>query len=125
MSKMAKAKRKGAPKANLKTAAQKTDKKPEKKTDQKPEKGKRATHVEGIKRTLLASLLGIVGGVLSYYAASFAILIFIVVFYIQRPLLPRLQIDVKEFKLKDWFYTAFMTFAFWFVCWTILLNQPV
>ncbi|MGZ4901701.1 MAG: EMC6-like membrane protein [Halobacteriota archaeon] len=121
---MAKPKRKGAEKANLKTVSKKTDKKVDKKTNQKPEKGKRATHVEGIKKTLLASLLGIIGGVLSYFVPSFGILIFIVVFYIQRPILPRLHIDVKEYQLKDWVYTGFMTFAFWFVCWTILLNQP-
>ncbi len=118
------AKRKGTSKPKQQAVAQKTDKKPDTKTDQKPEKGKQATHVEGIKKTLLASLLGIIGGFLSYYAASFGIFIFIVVFYIQRPILPRLQIDVKEYQLKDWLYTAFMTFAFWFVCWTILLNQP-
>ncbi len=121
---MAKAKRTGALRANSKKVSKKTDKKADKKTDHKPEKGKRATHVEGIKKTLLASLLGIIGGVLSYYVPSFGILIFIVVFYIQRPILPQLRIDVKEYQLKDWFYTGFMTFAFWFVCWTILINQP-
>ena len=122
---MAKAKPKRAQKANSKTVSTKTDKKADKKTEQKPEKGKRTTHVEGIKKTLLASLLGITGGVLSFLVPqSYGILIFIVVFYIQRPILPRLQIDVKEYQLKDWFYTAFMTFAFWFVCWTILLNKP-
>lgn len=121
---MAKAKRKGAPKADLKTVSQKTDKQANKKTEQKPQKGKQVTHVEGIKKTLLASMLGIIGGVLSYYVASFGIFIFIVVFYIQRPILPRLQIDVKEYQLKDWLYTAFMTFAFWFVTWTILINPP-
>ncbi len=122
---MAKAKPKRAQKANSKTVSKKADKKADKKTEQKPEKGKRATHVEGIKKTLLASLLGITGGVLSSLVPqSYGILIFIVVFYIQRPILPRLRIDVKEYQLKDWFYTAFMTFAFWFVCWTILLNKP-
>ncbi len=124
MSKMVKAKRKGASKANLQTVSQKTDKKADKKTDRKPEKEKQETHVEGIKKTLLASMLGIIGGLLTYYvSASFGIFILIIVFYIQRPILPRLQIDVKEYQLKDWVYTAFMTFAFWFVSWTILLNQ--
>ncbi len=125
MSKMAKAKRKVASKANSKTVSQKTDKKADKKQAQTPQKGKQATHVEGIKKTLLASMLGIIGGLLSYYVgASYGIFIFIVVFYIQRPILPRVQIDVKEYQLKDWLYTAFMTFAFWFVSWTILLNPP-
>ncbi len=121
---MAKAKRKRAPKADLKAVSQKTDKIVDKKAEQKPQKGKQATHVEGIKKTLVASMLGVIGGVLSFYLASFGIFIFIVVFYIQRLILPRLQIDVKEYQLKDWFYTGFMTFAFWFVSWTILLNQP-
>ncbi|MGZ4903532.1 MAG: EMC6-like membrane protein [Halobacteriota archaeon] len=122
---MAKAKPKGATKANLKTVSQKTDKQANKKADHKPEKGKQVTHVEGIKKTVLASMLGIIGGLLSYYiSGSFGIFILIVVFYSQRLILPRLQIDVKEYQLKDWFYTGFMTFAFWFVSWTILLNQP-
>ncbi len=122
---MAKAKRKAAPKANLQTVSQKTDKKPDKTADLKPQKGKQATHVEGIKKTLVASMLGIIGGLLSYYVSpSFGIFIFIVVFYSQRLILPRLQIDVKEYQLKDWFYTGFMTFAFWFMSWAILLNQP-
>lgn len=121
---MAKAKKKVPEKADLKAVPQKA-KTTDKKADQKREKEKRVTHIEGIKKTLLASLLGIFGGVLSYYAIpSFGILILLVVVYAQRLILPRIQIDLKEYQLKDWFYTAFMTFAFWFVSWTILLNKP-
>ena len=121
---MAKAKKKVLQKADLKAVPQKA-KTTDKKADQKREKEKRLTHIEGIKKTLLASLLGIFGGVLSYYAIpSFGILILLVVVYAQRLILPRIQIDLKEYQMKDWFYTAFMTFAFWFVSWTILLNKP-
>jgi len=121
---MAKAKKKVPQKADLKAVPQKA-KTTDKKADQKREKEKRLTHIEGIKKTLLASLLGIFGGVLSYYAIpSFGILILLVVVYAQRLILPRIQIDLKEYQMKDWFYTAFMTFAFWFVSWTILLNKP-
>jgi len=121
---MAKAKKKVPQKADLKAVPQKA-KTTDKKADQKREKEKRLTHIEGIKKTLLASLLGIFGGVLSYYAIpSFGILILLVVVYAQRLILPRIQIDLKEYQMKDWFYTGFMTFAFWFVSWTILLNKP-
>jgi len=121
---MAKAKKEAPQKADLKPVPQKA-KATGKKADQKREKEKRVTHIEGIKKTLLASLLGIFGGVLSFYAIpSFGILILLVVVYAQRLILPRIQIDLKEYQLKDWFYTAFMTFAFWFVSWTILLNKP-
>jgi len=130
---MAKTKEKAAPKtekkgaaqkAEKKGAAQKAEKKVPAKTDEKEEQEKQTKHVEGIKKTLLSSLLGIAGGVLSYYAPPYSILILLVVVYAQRLALPRIQIDIKEYRFTDWFFLVFMTFAFWFVSWTILLNRP-
>jgi len=113
-----------AQKAEKKGAAQKAEKKVPAKTDEKEEQEKQTKHVEGIKKTLLSSLLGIAGGVLSYYAPPYSILILLVVVYAQRLALPRIQIDIKEYRFTDWFFLVFMTFAFWFVSWTILLNRP-
>ena len=121
---MAKTKEKAAPKTEKKGAAQKAEKKVPAKTDEKKEQEKQTKHVEGIKKTLLSSLLGIAGGVLSYYAPPYGILILLVVVYAQRLALPRIQIDTKEYRFTDWFFLVFMTFAFWFVSWTILLNKP-
>jgi hypothetical protein len=30
--------------------------------------------------------------------------------------------DTTKLGAKDWFYQGFMTFAFWFMSWTILLS---
>jgi len=36
-----------------------------------------------------------------------------------------LGIDYMELTGKDWFYQSFMTFALWFMTWTILLTTTV
>lgn len=121
---MAKTKEKAAPKTEKKGAAQKAEKKGPAKTDERQEQEEQTKHVEGIKKTLLSSLLGIAGGVFSYYLPAYGILILLVVVYTQRLALPRIKIDTKEYRFTDWFFLVFMTFAFWFVSWTILLNHP-
>jgi hypothetical protein len=119
---MAKTKEKAAPKKEKKGAARKAEKKGVAKADEKPEQQKQVKHVEGIKKTTLSSVLGIAGGVVSFYLPAYSIFILIVVVYSQRVILPRLGIDAKEFRATDWFFLVFMTVAFWFVSWTILLN---
>ncbi|HYA32700.1 MAG TPA: hypothetical protein VEG65_01705 [Candidatus Bathyarchaeia archaeon] len=121
---MAKTKGKTAPKPQKKDAAQQAQKKSPAKTDERQEQGRQTKHVEGIKKTLLSSLLGIAGGVLSFYLPPYGILILLIIVYVQRPILPRIRIDTKEYRFTDWFFLVFMTFAFWFVSWTILLNSP-
>ena len=44
------------------------------------------------------------------------------VILLQLPLLRLLGVDVEDFSAKDNIYVAFMTFAFWFVTWGILLT---
>ena len=56
--------------------------------------------------------------------ASFAFLILALLIYVQKYIFPYLGIDSKRFGFKDWFFLAFMTFCFWFVTWTLLLNGP-
>jgi EMC6-arch len=122
---MPKTKEKAAPKPEKKGASRKAEKKgPAKKSDEKQAEEKRVKHVEGIKKTALSSVLGVAGGVVSYYLPAYSLFILIVVVYSQRLILPRLAIDTKEFRMTDWFFLVFMTFAFWFVSWTILLNKP-
>jgi tetrahydromethanopterin S-methyltransferase subunit G len=108
---------------------EKSEKQTEKQPEEKREDEKVLQHVEGIKKTITASLFGIAGGIVSYYLNILSygiivgILILAVLIYLQRQALPPMGINVKEFRFSDWFYLGFMTFAFWFVSWTILLNK--
>jgi hypothetical protein len=88
-----------------------------------------AYHMRGIKMTLLPAILGAAAGllsspyVLSASYASFSLLIVAIAIYLQKLILPKLGIDSKAFGFKDWFYLTFMTFAFWFITWTIILTD--
>ncbi|MGZ4910954.1 MAG: EMC6-like membrane protein [Halobacteriota archaeon] len=119
---MAKTKGKPAPKTQKKGASPKAEQKGLVKADDKKEPGRQVKHVEGIKKTVLSSLLGIVGGVASFYLSAYSLFILIVIIYSQRLILPRVGVEAKEFRATDWFFLVFMTVAFWFVTWTILLN---
>jgi EMC6-arch len=55
---------------------------------------------------------------------NFAFLILALLIYVQKYIFPYLGIDSKRFGFKDWFFLSFMTFCFWFVTWTLLLNGP-
>lgn len=119
---MAKTKGKRAPKTEKKDASRKAEKKGVAKTDEKQEPDRQVKHVEGIKKTALSSILGITGGVASFYLPAYSFFILVVIVYSQRIILPRIGIDAKEYRATDWFFLAFMTVAFWFVSWTVLLN---
>jgi hypothetical protein len=56
--------------------------------------------------------------------ASFGVLILALLIYVQKYIFPHVGIDSKRFGFKDWFFLSFMTFCFWFVTWTLLLNGP-
>jgi hypothetical protein len=119
---MAKTKGKPAPKTEKKGASRKAEKKGVVKTDEKQEPDRQVKHVEGIKKTALSSILGIVGGVASFYLPAYSFFVLVVIVYSQRIILPRIGIDAKEYRATDWFFLVFMTVAFWFVTWTVLLN---
>ncbi len=119
---MAKTKEKAAPKTEKKGASPKAEKKGLVKTDEKQEPNRQVKHIEGIKKTALSSALGIAGGVASFYLPAYSFFILIVVVYSQRIILPRIGVDASEYRATDWFFLVFMTVAFWFVSWTILLN---
>jgi EMC6-arch len=119
---MAKTKRKATPKTEKKGSSRKAEKKDLVKTDETQEPERQVKHVEGIKKTALSSILGITGGVASFYLPAYSFFILIVVVYSQRIILPRIGVDAKEFRVTDWFFLVFMTVAFWFVSWTVLLN---
>jgi len=54
--------------------------------------------------------------------AVYGVLILAALIYVQKFIFPYLGIDSKKFGLKDWFFLSFMTFCFWFITWTFLLN---
>jgi hypothetical protein len=114
------------------TDAKETKIKPLSKTE------KQAEHMRRIQRTAVASFMGILVGVLSYILsgtpdlvtglqprASLGILLLIVGIVFQKYIFLLLRIDQTALKAKDWFYQSFMTFAFWYISWAILLTPLV
>ncbi|MDD1695436.1 MAG: hypothetical protein LUQ54_00930 [Methanoregula sp.] len=107
------------------------EEKPAQTKKEKTKADKQAEHIVRIKRTLIASILGIFVGVLSYYISiSFpkdsgllALMLMLACVVIQRHLFILIGMDNTKMGGKDWFYQGFMTFAFWFMTWTILLTS--
>jgi hypothetical protein len=92
----------------------------------------RKIQTDGIKKTVYPSFLGVLAGFACYYAPSAAIgqlpwhfvmlMVIAVTYFVQRLTYPFMNIDVLDFKGKDWFYVEFMVVDLWLVTWTILLN---
>lgn len=92
---------------------------------------KQKEHKEGIIKTIVASILGIIAGFLAYslYGTGegkvwYAILMIVIAltYFIQKLLYPQIKINVREFKYKDWIYVEFIVIDFFLVTWTLLLN---
>lgn len=88
---------------------------------------RRAAHIRGLTVTTLACVLGIAAGVVAAAVAAspsdmvgaYALLAAVAV---QFPVLRVAGIEVEDFSPKDYLYVVFMTFALWFVTWTIFLT---
>lgn len=89
--------------------------------------------IEGITKTVYASILGSLAGFFCFYATGTAdqrpmqwlsTLLFVIAltFIIQKYTYPLLKINVDNFQGKDWLYVEFMAISLWLVTWTILLN---
>jgi len=88
---------------------------------------RRAAHRRSLKVTALASLAGVVAGLLSPLVTSgptdtMGVTIAAVAVLVSLGVMRLVGVDVEEFSTKDHLYVAFMTFALWFVTWTILLT---
>ena len=102
---------------------------------EKTKADKQAEHIARIKRTLIASLIGIATGALSYWSGGvpssaglqangfLALMLMLAGIVIQKHIFILLGMDTAKLGAKDWFYQGFMTFAFWFMTWTILLTS--
>ena len=97
-----------------------------------PEEKKQA-HKEGIIKTAVAAIVGIVAGIIAYMQLGigddptvkwYVIMMFIVgiSFYVMKFSFPIFKIKPKEFGFKDWFYVEFIVVDFCLVTWTLLLN---
>ncbi len=101
----------------------------------KTREDKQAEHIARIRRTAIAPLIGVGTGALSFYlggtpdAAGLQVdgflgfMLMLAGIVIQKHLFILLGMDTSKLGAKDWFYQGFMTFAFWFMTWTILLTS--
>jgi hypothetical protein len=97
---------------------------------QKTKLEKQAEHIDRIKRTSVACLMGIFVGILSYYLqvtvkSDIGLLAFMLMLagvVVQRHIFMLMHVNSSKLGAKDWFYQGFMTFAFWFMSWTLLLS---
>lgn len=98
---------------------------------------KKDQHKKRVKRTLIACLLGLIAGILSFMLGGepdasgvqpnimLAILLLLAAIVFQKHVFTIMGIDITELRKKDWFYQGFMTFAIWFITWTILLTTSL
>ncbi len=92
---------------------------------------KKAQHSERIIRTAIACGLGMAAGIVSYYLAGvqanpiIGILVLLVAIVIQKSLFMIIKIDTSKLGKKDWFYQAFLTFATWYLSWTLMLSTSL
>ncbi len=124
------------------TAPQKKKETPEEKVTRK-----KAQHAERVIRTAIACGLGMIAGLVSYYLAGtpnpinesmieaglagvqanpiVGILVLLVAIVIQKSLFMVIKIDTSKLGKKDWFYQAFLTFATWYLSWTLMLSTSL
>ncbi len=98
---------------------------------EKTKADKQAEHISRIKRTLAASLIGIGVGILSFYIGAsmgkdtglLAFVLMLAGIVVQKHIFRLMGMDTAKMGAEDWFYQGFMTFAFWFMSWTLLLSS--
>jgi hypothetical protein len=98
---------------------------------------KQAEHIARIKRTLVASLMGIGTGVISFSVGGIpdpaglqrdgflGLMLMLAAIVLQKHIFILMGMDTDRLGWKDWFYQGFMTFAIWFMTWIILLTSLV
>ncbi len=98
---------------------------------------KQAEHIARIKRTLVASLMGIGTGALAFTLGGIpdaagiqkdgflGLMLMLAGIILQKHIFILMGMDTDRLGWKDWFYQGFMTFAFWFMTWAILLTSQV
>ena len=100
---------------------------------QKTRLEKQVEHIGRIQRTLVACLIGIIVGIVSFYLSGvserdvslLAFMLMLAGVVLQRHIFTLMSHGSTKLGAKDWLYQGFMTFAFWFMTWTILLSATV
>jgi len=94
-------------------------------------------YTERITRTLIAVGAGCIAGVICYFveeatAASgvgksiiLPVLIMLAAIIIQKHIFMLVFKGALRLEKKDWIYQGFITFAFWFVTWTVILSETI
>lgn len=82
-------------------------------------------YAEGIIKTAVPSLFGVLAGVISFFvvtnpSSEDGLLIAILMVLVQKFIYPFLHINMAG--AKDWIYISFMTVFCWFVTFALLLN---
>lgn len=92
-------------------------------------------YTKRITRTLIAVGAGCIAGIICFFTEQataatgagksflFPFLVMLVSIIIQKHIFMLIRIDTSKLEKKDWFYQGFITFAFWYVTWTILLSE--
>ncbi|PWB56124.1 MAG: hypothetical protein C3F06_01610 [Candidatus Methanoperedenaceae archaeon] len=96
-----------------------------------PDERKRVL-IEGIKKTVVPAFLGAFFAFIFNFKFGHAqdvlwfsvfLLVLLLSYYIQRLIYPSIGVRVKEFETKDWLYVEIFTIIFFWVFWTLLLNN--
>jgi len=95
------------------------------KNENKERDKKREEYGEGLKKTLIPSLFGILAGVISFLVVNNpksgdGLLILLLMIMVQKFVYP--FVHTKLAGAKDWIYTFFMSSFWWFITYTLLLN---
>jgi uncharacterized membrane protein YjfL (UPF0719 family) len=99
--------------------------------DMTPDERKRVL-VEGIKKTVVPAFIGAFFALVFFFKFGQAqdvlwfsvfLVVLLLSYYIQRLLYPSIGVRVKEFETKDWLYVEIFTIVFFWVFWTLLLNN--
>jgi len=88
---------------------------------------RRAAHIRSLKVTAVASIGGVAAGVVTPLVATSAtdqlgLAVFLGAVLVEQVVMRLLGVEVEDFSTKDHLYVAFMTFALWFITWTIILT---
>ena len=95
---------------------------------------KQEQHISRIKKTAIACFLGMITGVISFVIVPYtsltgfnnytmlALFLMLAGVVVQRHIFMLMKLDTPKMGNKDWLYQGFMTFAFWFISWSILLS---
>jgi len=78
-------------------------------------------------KTLVPIVFGAIAGAISFFITGnvrerdpFGIIILVLLIYAQKFVFPRFGIEIES---KDWAGFTFLSFASWYVAWTMLLNS--